>query len=350
MNRRRFVACLATFPSLRMTARSMAATSSPLHPSGDRPTTIALKPTGSVMSSSDGEVIENLDISASNENGVTVRHQNVTLRNCRIRHAQGHGVRGEGAVQLNLHDLDIVNVGAPPSGPTRDGSFNNVDLDGCPGAVMARLRAARGAANIYALRSERLHMSDLELHDARGPEPRGQNVQLDKSPNSILESFSGENGPTSWTEDNISLFESDNCDVRNGLVSYNNSPTGCGIMMEGSFNCTATDIDALMQGDGAFAAVPSDNAGCGGCTFLRCRTANSYNTPRDGRPAPASNGLSIYTRISKDAQKHSVVDCHYRALANPHNLIWEVRALNPGWSFTPRNFVPRAPVRLTFAW
>ncbi|MBV8663456.1 MAG: right-handed parallel beta-helix repeat-containing protein [Hyphomicrobiales bacterium] len=350
MDRRRFVAYVATLPVLQLTARSIAATSSPAHPNGDQPKLVALKASGPVTSQSDGEVIENLDIEASGEHGVTVRHQNVAVRNCRIRHAQGHGVRGEGAARLSLRDLEIINVGAPPSGPTRDGSFNNVDLDSCPGTVMARLRAERGAANIYGLRSEALHMSELELHDARGPEPRGQNVQLDKSPNSILESFSGENGSTSWTEDNISLFESDNCSVRNGLVSYNNSPTGCGIMIEGSFNCTVTDVDALMQGDGAFAAVPSDHAGCGGCTFLRCRTANSYNAPRDGRPAPASNGLSIYTRISNGAQRHSVVDCHYHALANPHNLVWEERALNPGWSFTPRNYVPRAPVRLTFAW
>jgi hypothetical protein len=259
-------------------------------------------------------------------------------------------VGGEGAAQLNLRDLDIINVGAPPSGAGPVGLFNNVDLDSCPGAVLARLRAARGAANICALGCEGLHMSELELHDARGPEPRGQNVQLGKSPHSLLESFSGENGPTSWTEDNISLIESDNCDVRNGLVLYNNSPTGFGVMIEGSFNCTVTDVDALMQGDGAFAAGPDDHVGCGGCTFLRCRTANSYNAPRDGRSAPSSNGLSIGTRISAGAQKHNIIDCHYHALANPRNLIWDLRAVNPGWSFTPRVFEPRAPVRLSFAW
>jgi len=49
-------------------------------------------------------------------------------------------------------------------------------------------------------------MSFLELHDARGSVPRGQHVPLHKSPSSILEDFSAENGPTSWTEDNVSVF------------------------------------------------------------------------------------------------------------------------------------------------
>ena len=341
MYRRRLVASLAMLSSSTPLCASLGIVSANL---------ITLKPTGPVESQVDGEVIENLDIVAPNGNGVTVRHGNVTVRNCRIRHARGHGVAGESAVRLKLCDLDIINVGAPRSGAGPAGLFNNVDLDSCPGAVLTRLRAARGAANICALNCEGLHLSELELHDARGPEPRGQNVQLGKSPRSLLEFFSGENGQTSWTEDNISIFESDSCYVRNGLVSYNNSPTGFGVMIEGSSNCTVSDVDAVLQGNGAFAAGPVDDVGCGGCTFLRCRTANSYNAPRDGRPAPTSNGLSIGTHISAGARKHSIVDCHYHALANPRNLVWDLRAVNSGWSFTLKDFVPRTPVRLSFAW
>ena len=193
-------------------------------------------------------------------------------------------------------------------------------------------------------------MKFLELHDARGPMPRGQNVQFNQSPDSILEDFSAENGPTSWTEDNVSVFRSDRCIVRRGLVSYNNSPTGDGVMVEGSFDCIVEDVDAVEQGNGAFAAVPQGDAGCGGCTFIRCRTRNTYNTTRDGRPAPSSNSLSIYTLISKGARKHTITDCHFDALANPKNLIWDVRALNPLWSFTPLPFVPHLPMRLIFDW
>jgi hypothetical protein len=111
-----------------------------------------------------------------------------------------------------------------------------------------------------------------------------------------------------------------------------------------------TDVDAVEQGNGAFAAVPEGNATSGGCIFQRCRTRSSYNGPRDGRPAPTSNGLSIYMKVSPGAEKHTVIDCQYDDLANPHNLIWELSAVNKGWSFTRREFVPRAPLRLAFDW
>ena len=188
------------------------------------------------------------------------------------------------------------------------------------------------------------------MHDARGPEPRGQNVQLNGSPKSILEDFACENGPSSWTEDNVSVFKSDRCVVRRGFVSYNNSPTGVGVMLEGSFDCLVEDVDAIAQGNGAFAAVPVENFGSGGCIFRRCRTRDLYNGVRDGRAAPSSDGLSIYVLVSEGARRHTVVECCHDALANPKNLIWKRSALNPGFSFENRAFTPRDPLRLDFDW
>ncbi|MGH6678035.1 MAG: hypothetical protein ACREDL_03645, partial [Bradyrhizobium sp.] len=81
-----------------------------------------------------------------------------------------------------------------------------------------------------------------------------------------------------------------------------------------------------------------------------CRTRDSYNTKRDGRAAPTSNGLSFYVRISPGAKRHVIAACHHDALANPGNLIWKEQAVKPGWSFTHRRFVARHPIRLAFAW
>ena len=305
---------------------------------------------GPVVSQADGQVIANLDIDADSANGVTVTHKGVTVRNCYIRHAGGHGVHASDASGLMLQDLDIDHVGAPASGVGPSQDRNNVNLESCPNASITRVRASRGASNVYIQDSRSAHLSFLELHDARGPLPRGQNVQFNKSPDSILEDFSGENGSTSWTEDNVSVYKSDRCVIRRGLVSYNNSPTGDGIMIEGSFDCPVEDVDALQQGNGAFAATVGEETGCGGCSFVRCRTTNSYNAERDGREKPSSNGLSIYVQISPGAQKHTIADCHYSALANPNNLVWDARAINSGWSFTRRTFTPRAPIQLAFNW
>jgi hypothetical protein len=309
-----------------------------------------LAPSGGVSSQGDGDVIENLDIDAGSGDALTVRHRRVTIRNCRIRHAAGHGVHAFDAPGLVLQDLDIDHVGAPATGPGPREHRHNVNIENCPGTIITRLKASRGASNIYAVKSAGLRLNLLELHDARGPFPRGQNVQFNQSPDSILEDFSAENGPTSWTEDNVSVFQSDRCIVRRGLVFYNNSPSGDGVTLEGSFDCLVEDVDAEQQGNGAFAAVPGGDAGSGGCTFLRCRTRQSYNHQRDGRAAPSSRGLTFYTRISQGARKHTITDCHYDSLDNPRNLVWDVRAVNAGWSFTRRAFAPRPPIRLNFGW
>ncbi len=311
---------------------------------------ISLIPSGAVTSQADEQVIENLDINAALGNALTVLHNGVTVRNCRIRHATGHGIHAEDAASLTLQDLDLDRVGTVPLGIRSSKYCNNINLDGCPDATVTRVKASRGSSNIYTENSERTRMSLLELHDARGPVPRGQNVQFNQSPSAVLQDFSAENGPTSWTEDNVSVYRSNRCVVRRGLVSYNNSPSGDGVMIEGSFDCLVEDVDAVQQGNGAFAAVPDGEVGSGGCMFLRCRTRDSYNTARDGRGPPTSNGLSFYTLISRDAQKHTIVDCHYDALANPGNLIWSLRAVNGGWTFTHKAFTPRPPVRLVFGW
>lgn len=309
-----------------------------------------LSKSGSIASQGDGQVIENLDIEVRDGDAVTILHDRVVLRNCRIRHAGGNGVFAGGCSGLRLENLEIEHIGAPTKGVGPDENRNNINLYDCPKAIIHRVRAAKGASNIYVQESPEAHLSFLELYDARGPMPRGQNVQFNQSHRSLLEDFSAENGPTSWTEDNVSVFHSNGCIVRRGLVFYNNSPTGDGVMVEGSFDCLIEDIDAVQQGNGAFAAVTQEDMGSGGCRFRRCRTRDSYNAPRDGRAAPTSNGLSIYTLISAGAQKHVIEDCAYFNLANPRNLIWRHDAVERDWSFVMRNFTPRGPIRLQFPW
>jgi hypothetical protein len=254
--------------------------------------------TGAIASQFAGEVIESLDILSLSGNAVTITHPGVLVRKCRIRHAGGH--KADGAKAPRFEPLEIVHGGATSSGEGANADTHNIDLASCPNAILTRIRASKGAANIYLEDCERASLSWLELHDARGPEPRGQNVQFNRCRNSTLEDFSAENGQSSWTEDNVSVYHSDSTSIRQGLVSYNDSRSGVSVMLEGSSDGIVDDVDAAMQGNGAFAAAPSDKHESGGCLFLRCRTPHSFNGPRDGREAPSSNGLSCYTRISPD--------------------------------------------------
>ncbi len=356
MDRRRL---LTGFLSLGTTRLASAQSQGAPFPSGatqsgrrtvDRAPPLTLKRTGPVASQSDGQIIESLDIESNSGHAVSITHDRVTIRNCRIRHAGGHGIHAEGSTRLVLESLEIDHTGAPPRGVGPDEYRNNVNLVRCPGAFLSRIKASRGASNIRLEESAGSRVSFVELYDARGPFPRGQNVQFSESPDSLLEDFSGENGPTSWTEDNISVFRSDKCVIRRGLASYNNSPTGFAVMVEGSFACRVEDVDAVQQGNGGFAAVPSDDVGSGGCRFHRCRTRDTYNSVRDNRAAPTSNSLSIYTLRSEKAEKHTITECVYYNLANPHNLIWDLDAVKSGWSFTARDFMLRSPLRIRFAW
>jgi hypothetical protein len=356
MDRRRLLTGFLTLGMVRpelvqsQTAPLPAATIQPGRRAIEHASPSKLKRSGPVVSQTDGEIIESLDIESSSGNAISISHNGVTVRNCRIRHAGGHGVHAEGSTRLVLESLEIDHIGAPPRGVGPDEYRNNVNLVRCPGALLSRIKASRGASNIRLEESAGSRVSFVELYDARGPFPRGQNVQFSESPHSLLEDFSGVNGPASWTEDNISVFRSDKCVIRRGFVSYNNSPTGFAVMVEGSFDCLVEDVDAVQQGNGAFAAVPNDDVGSGGCSFHKCRTRDTYNSVRDGRAAPTSNSLSIYTLRSEKAEKHTVTDCVYYNLANPQNLIWDLGAVKAGWSFIARNFTPRSQVRMRFGW
>ena len=351
MDRRHLLRLLAQLPLQALTDRSVVANgifSRDAAKEAYRSAT-GLVPSGPISSRAHGELIEWLDVAALNGNGISVRHRNVTVRNCRIRHTQGHGLYAEGAGGLVLQDIDIAGpINAIPRQPKEPG--NNVSLFGCAGGRIVRLRASRGASNVYAEDSPRLHISHVELHDARGPYPRGQNVQFNRSPYGLLEDFSAENGLDAWTEDNISVFQSNRTVVRRGLVRYNNSPTGDGVMLEGSLKCLVEDVDAVQQGNGAFAAVPGGGGRSGGCTFRRCRTRDSYDSVRDGRPPPTSGGLSFYVSSSEGLEKHAIQDCHFDRVARPDNLVWDTRFLEKGWTLSPRPFQPRAAVRLHFPW
>jgi len=331
-------------PAGRFTTRDLAAPQEPTAgPTG-------LRSSPPLASRYDGQVFERLDIQARSGPALIITHRNVTVRHCRIGHDNGYGVLADGARDFSLHDCEIEHTGAPPIGPARNPNCINLALNRCAGTRIFRLRAGRGSSNIYAINSPYLTISTVELHDARGPEPRGQNLQFDKCPSALLEDFSAENSSSSWTEDNVSVFRSDNCRVRRGLVSYNNSPTGDGVMIEGSFDCSVEDVDAVQQGNGAFAAVPQGPSGSGNCSFIRCRTRDSYDSGRDGRAKPTSGGLSFYVKISSGAPPHRLIDCAYDKVANPGNLVWKREALAPGWSLVHTSFVPRPPIKLVFDW
>ena len=101
--------------------------------------------------------------------------------------------------------------------------------------ALDRVRAEGASAGVYCVGCPGAHLSRIEGVNMRGPFPRGQCVQFDKSNNSVLEDFSCVNlENASWTEDNINVFESNNAFQQASII-------GCGLQ---SATLCKGDLDA----------------------------------------------------------------------------------------------------------
>ena len=220
-----------------------------------------LTPSPPVTVAQDRQVVENLWITSTAGPAVVVQgHQGVVIRNCVIHHAGGPGIDFAAADNLRIEDVSIINDDAPERGANPSESLINIHGYQSTGVIIQRAKLERGSSGIYLLESPGAHLSFLEGHDFRGPFPRGQLVQLDKSPDAIVEDFSAENPPdTSFPEDVISVYQSARATVRRGLIDGNNSTAGVGVMFElsgGEEVGLCEDVDAIHQGNGAFSAYP----------------------------------------------------------------------------------------------
>ena len=146
---------------------------------GRRALAAGLVPTGPMRSSSDNQVIEGLDIVAPSGDALVLSHRGLIVRDCRIHHATGHGVYAHDTEGLVMQNLEVVRS-APLTPGTEE--CNNIYLNNCPGAVLTNIRALHGSSNIYIEHSQGCRIRTVELHDARGPYPRGQNIQMSWSP------------------------------------------------------------------------------------------------------------------------------------------------------------------------
>ena len=156
-------------------------------------------------------------------------------------------------------------------------------------------------------------LQGIEGYDFRGPMPRGQLVQFDKSPNSSLSDFYVHNDPkVAFTEDNVSVFQSDNVTIQRGVIDGNNSPSGQGVIFEFSNNGTVSHVDTIHMGNGSFASYGNNN------TFDYTRSFDNIAADQ-GRGAPMS-GAVIWT-LNGDG--NTVTHSSYQNPAVPNNIVYD---------------------------
>ena len=271
---------------------------------------------GIIRTTHDGQVIENLDI-YSNGTAIEVTHDNVIIRNVRVHHADGDGIWANGANNLLIENVEVINTD-PPTGqnPEENESFNNIELYNSPDATIHNVTVREGSSGINLVLSPRADIDHVDGYDFHGPFPRGQFVQFNQSPDSTLTNFYTHNDPKgSFVEDNVSVFNSPRVRIENGVIDGNNSVTGAGVQVEsGSTGTIVKNVDVIHQANAGFSAWEADDV-----TFTDVRTFDSISTDQ-GRGRPSSGGIEFIVNAN------SVVfdDATYTRPGNPGNIAWNV--------------------------
>jgi hypothetical protein len=205
---------------------------------------------------------------------------------------------------------------APKAGPL-ERETNAVSILRSPDCTVRKIYLRDCSTGVYATDSPRLRVEHVTGENQRGPFPRGMLVQFNRSAGSTLEDFFARNDiGVAHTEDNVSIFFSDDCVIRRGCIDGNNSPTGVCVMFQDSHNGLCEDVDAVRFSNGAFSAYPGRNV-----AFSRCRARDSYRPTPRGEP----QSKSLIFAASPGSADVRVRDCAYFAHVNPHNLLWDRR-------------------------
>jgi hypothetical protein len=262
----------------------------------------------------------------------------IVIRRCRFRHGAGSaGIELRNCAGASIEDCTFEVTDAPPTGPLA-AETNAVVFSSSPDGLVRRVLVRDCSTGILGLRSPHLRVAHLTGINQRGPFPRGALVQFARCEKSQLENFYARNDiNVAHTEDNVSVWRSDGCTIRRGLIAGNNSPSGMGVMFEHSNEGLCEDVDVSRFSNGAFAAYPGRDI-----IFRRCRARDSYRpTPRG---EPKSN--SVVFAASPEAERVRVIDCSYFAHVNPKNVVWE-RSRFSTLELALRDFPPAAPQHQT---
>ncbi|GJD77694.1 right-handed parallel beta-helix repeat-containing protein [Methylobacterium gregans] len=295
-----------------------------------------------------GDVIENLDIYADGVGIELEDDADVTIRNVRIHYngtdQGGYGIDAVGAQNLTIDGVELINAGAPASGPNSDPEQYGIGLFESPGASVSHVTVRDASTGLYLQDSPNATLQGIEGYNMRGPFPRGQLVQLNRSDNSSLTDFYSYNDlETSWTEDNVNIGSS-NVTVANGLIDGNNSPSGVGVIIEGGTGVHVSNVDTVRMGNGAFSDYGSGN------TFDDVRAFDNFADSHAGRGTPMSGSL-----IFSLADDSTITNAAYQNPAAPGNVVYGggIQDEAFGGTFQASEITGEAPMAAyhnTFSW
>ena len=287
----------------------------------------------------DGQVIENLDLWVSDGDAIRVDHDNVVIRNVTIHHADGNGIVVEDVSGVTVQNSLIVNSDPPTgNGGETDAETTGIRVVNASGFTASHVTLQDSGTGIYLGQSPNAKLSYIEGHNFHGPFPGGQLVQFYQSPNGSLSDFAVTNDAShSHVEDNVSIIDSQNVSIANGVIDGNNSPSGAGVMFEGnSQGGHVQNVDVIHMSNGGFSSYSDD------VSFVDTRSFDN-DAGDQGRGASLSNGL-IW-----NATGHNVTidDSTYTDPGVANNIVWGTSSAGADVSAAP-SATPMTPIHNVF--
>ncbi|MCJ2032412.1 right-handed parallel beta-helix repeat-containing protein [Methylobacterium sp. J-043] len=302
-------------------------------------------PTGQTYSTTpirttyNGQVIENLDLWVSDGDAIRVDHDNVVIRNVTIHHADGNGIVVEDVSGVTVQNSLIVNSDPPTgNGGETDAETTGIRVVNASGFTASHVTLRDSGTGIYLGQSPNAKLSYIEGHNFHGPFPGGQLVQFYQSPNGSLSDFAVTNDPGhSHVEDNVSIIDSRNVSIANGVIDGNNSPSGAGVMFEGnSQGGHVQNVDVIHMSNGGFSSYSDD------VSFVDTRSFDN-DAGDQGRGVSLSNGLIWNT----SGHNVTIEDSTYTDPGVPNNIVWGTSSAGADVSAAP-SATPMTPIHNVF--
>ena len=289
----------------------------------------------------DGQVIENLDLWVSDGDAIRVDHKNVVIRNVTIHHADGNGIVVEDVSGVTVQNALIVNSDPPTgNGGETDPETTGIRVVNAANFTASHVTLQDSGTGIYLGQSPGAKLSYIEGHDFHGPFPGGQLVQFYQSPNGRLSDFAVTNDPGhSHVEDNVSIIDSQNVTIANGVIDGNNSPSGVGVMFEGdSQGGHVENVDVIHMGNGGFSSYSDD------VSFVDTRSFDNIADDQ-GRGDPLSNAV-IWNASGGNV---TIADSTYTDPAVANNIVWGASSSGAEVAAVP-SATPMAAIQNVFDW
>ncbi|WP_238258026.1 right-handed parallel beta-helix repeat-containing protein, partial [Methylorubrum podarium] len=287
-----------------------------------------------------GQIIENLDLWVSDGDAIRVEHDNVVIRNVTIHHADGNGIVVEDSSGVTVENSLIVNSDPPGGNQGLAGEATGIRVVNAPDFTASHVTLQDSGTGIYLGQSPGATLSHLEGHDFHGLYPSGQFVQFYQSPDGSLTDFSVTNDPNgSHVEDNVSIIDSPNVTIANGVIDGNNSPSGVGVMFEGdSQGGHVENVDVIHMGNGGFSSYSDD------VSFVDTRSFDNIADDQ-GRGDPLSNAV-IWNASGGNV---TIADSTYTDPAVANNIVWGASSSGAEVAAAPAA-TPMAAIQNVFDW